>query len=341
VIIATDLARTKWVTAVQWNGQTHRTVATPGELRHLQQLVAHYHPRCAVEVVYEACGFGYEIAWWAQAQGLAVLVVAPSRVSRVPGARVKTDRRDARELAQQYAHGQLKGIAIPTRAQHEWRQVSRTYEQALSDRQRAQKRLRMLLQEHGRIGPAAAQGWAVYERWLSAQTLPAPVAQCVGELQQLRAGAAQAVGRLRTALGAVAQRAEYRSLVAALAQQSGVGRFTSLRFVLEIGDIHRFPTADSIANYVGLAPSEHSSGTTVRRGHVQRCGPGALRGWLIQCAWACVRAGHDRSLCALFTRVAARAPGQRKCAAVAVARKLAVRLRARWLEWEAAPAPPA
>ena len=71
VIVATDLARTKWVTAVQWNGQTHRTVATPGELRHLQQLVAHYHPRCAVEVVYEVCGFGYEIAW--SDQGCSVI----------------------------------------------------------------------------------------------------------------------------------------------------------------------------------------------------------------------------------------------------------------------------
>jgi len=65
-----------------------------------------------------------------------VLVVAFGRVPRAPGERVKTDRRDTRELAQQYGRGQLKGIAIPTRAQPEWRQMSRTYEQALSDRKR-------------------------------------------------------------------------------------------------------------------------------------------------------------------------------------------------------------
>src|SRR5262249_49067749 len=142
-------------------------------------------------------GFGYEIAWWAQACGVPVLVVAPSQVERAPGARVKTDRLDARTLACKAAARQLKAIAVPTRAQHEQRQVLRTYGQAVRDRTRAQTRLRSLLQEHGRLGPPPSSGWAVYERWLDQQPLPAPVTLAVAELRALRTAAVASAVRLR------------------------------------------------------------------------------------------------------------------------------------------------
>jgi hypothetical protein len=77
VIIATDLARMTWKHAVHWGNAVQRTLSTPGTREHLQALVRTYHPAHPVLVVYEACGFGYEIAWWAQAVGVAVLVVAP------------------------------------------------------------------------------------------------------------------------------------------------------------------------------------------------------------------------------------------------------------------------
>jgi len=96
---------------VYFDGQIQRTRSTPGALEHLQALVQRYHPRHRVLVVYEACGFGYEIAWWAQASGVDVLVVAPSRVERAPGPRVKTDRLDARTLASKAAAGTLKAGA--------------------------------------------------------------------------------------------------------------------------------------------------------------------------------------------------------------------------------------
>jgi transposase len=226
----------------------------------------------------------------------------------------------------------LKGIYIPTREQHEYRQLSRTYGQALKDRSRQQVRLRMLLQEHGYTPPAAGSGWCALERWLRAQPWPQPVGICVTELRELRASASRSARRLATELRAVGRLPPYVGVGTALAEQSGVGRFTAIRFMLEVGDIHRFATADALPNYLGLTPKEYSSGDLVHRGRIRKCGPGSLRAWLVQCAWAAMRAGKDVALVECFQRLEPRVG--RKRAIVAVARKLALRLRARWLAFE-------
>jgi transposase len=180
VWIGVDVSRSKWVYNVRWGGAAQRRLSTAGELHHLQGLVAEYRG-CRVHVVYEACGFGYKIAWWCQAQGIDVLVVAPSTIEQAPGSRVKTDRLDAGKLARDCEQGRLKGVRIPTRAEHAHRQLSRTYAQALKDKQRAQARVRSLLQEQGRLGPPPAAGWNAYQRWCTTQELPDTVAQCIQE----------------------------------------------------------------------------------------------------------------------------------------------------------------
>ena len=333
VIIGVDLSRSKWVYACRWGGQEQRRFGSAGELTHLQALVREYHQRgCEVHVVYEACGFGYQIAWWLEANQTQVSVVAPSCVEKAPGAQVKTDGLDAGSLALKYERGMLKGIYIPTRAQHEQRQLSRTYGQVLTDRRRQQVRLRMLLQEHGYTPPVAGSAWSAVERWVSAQAWPAPVGVCVTELMGLRASASSSARRLAKELRALGRLPQYAPLSTALAAQSGVGRFTAIRFILEVCDIHRFVTADSLPNYLGLTPREYSTGETVHRGRIRKCGPGSVRAWLVQCAWAAVRAGTDRALVECFARLAPRVG--RKRAIVAVARKLALRLRARWLAFE-------
>lgn len=328
--LAVDLSRTKWVYGVRWGGQDQRCVSSPGALTHLQALVKEY-AGCKLHVVYEACGFGYEIAWWLEEQRIDVMVIAPSRQERAPGRHVKTDRVDVRGMARKSEQKQLKGIYIPRRPEHERRQLSRTYAQALKECKRARVRVRSLLQEQGRIGPAPAAGWAAYARWLATQQLPVPIALCVEELLQMRAVALASARRLKQAVLQLAKEPEYARVVTALAVQPGVGPFTAIRLVLELGDIRRFATADSIVNYLGLTPSQYSSGELDQRGHILKCGPGALRAWVLQCAWASLRGEHaDAGLKRCFQRLAPRAGKKR--AIVAVARRLVLRLRARWLE---------
>jgi transposase len=342
VIVAVDLARTKWVTVCRWAGAEQRRLSTPGALEHLQAVVREYLAQgCPVQVVYEACGFGYELAWWVAAQpGATVLVVAPSTVERAPGNGVKTDQLDAGGLAFKAERGVLKGIAVPTRAQHRQRQLSRTYEQLLRNRRREQARVRLLLQEHGYTqAPARPAGWAALASWVAAEQAqwPAPLQLCVAEFLNQRAAAEASAQRVRRALVALASQPPDATRVAALAAQPGVGRFTAVRLVLELGTMERFATAAAFANYLGLTPGEASSGPVVHRRHLRKCGPSHIRAWLLQCAWAAIRSGADAGLSATFARLAPRLG--RKRAIVAVARRLALRLRARWLASAAAPPP--
>lgn len=333
VSMAIDVSRSKLVYCVRWKGMERR-LSTPAALPHLQAVVAQYRD-CQLHVAYEACGFGYEPAWWLQEQQVAVTVIAPSRVERAPGLGVKTDRLDAGTLARKLEQGELKGIYIPPRPLHEQRQLGRTYTQCVRDRQRAQIRIRSLLQEQGRLGPDPRAGWTAYRTWLGALALAAPVRSCVQALEQSRALADQHAGHLRHALLQLAGSAEYRPVVAALRAQPGVGPLSAIRLVLELGSIDRFARSAALARYLGLTPSQYSSGELDHRGHILKCGPGAVRGLLLQCAWAAVRPGRDATLRAVFDRLAARRG--RKRAIVAVARRLAVQLHRRWWAVQHAP----
>ena len=121
----------------------------------------------------------------------------------------------------------------------------------------------------------------------------------------------------------------YAAVVAALTTHAGVGELTAIRLILEVGDITRFRRAAAWTNFLGLTPSEYSTGEAVaHRGPICKCGPAPLRAALVQCAWASCRS--DATLRAMFERIGARAG--RKRAIIAVTRRLALRLRARWLE---------
>lgn len=328
VVLAIDLSRTKLVYCLRWDGAEQRRLSTPAGVEHVQAVVEQYRT-CRLHVVYEACGFGYELAWWLHAQHIPTTVIAPSRVERAPGLAVKTDGLDVGKMARKLEQGQLHGIYVPTRALHERRQLGRTYGQCVQERKRAQTRLRSLLQEQGRLGPLPTAGWPAYTQWLATQSLPPPVERCVQSLQRVRTIADEEAKRLRAAVLQWGRHPDYAQLTRALCAQPGVGPLSAIRLVLELGDMARFPTADSLPRYLGLTPSEYSSGEVVRRGHILKCGPGALRALLLQCAWAAVSKAKCPQLTAVFERLAPRRG--RKRAIIAVARRLAIAVRRHWV----------
>lgn len=338
VWMAIDVSRSKAVYCLRWEGSEQRRLSTPMGVRHVGAVVEQYRG-CQLHVAYEACGFGYELAWGLQERGVAVSVIAPSRVERVPGLQVKTDRVDVGRLARKLEKGDLKPIYIPTRTVHEHRQLGRAYAQCLKERKRAQIRIRSLLQEHGRLGPLPRAGWKVYRDWLAEQDLCEPLRLCVEVHLQLRTLADQQAQRLKAQLYQLARSAAYRPLVRALTAQPGVGWHSAIRLVLELGEIERFRTTDALPHYLGLTPSQYSSGELDHRGHTLKCGPGFLRALLLQCAWSAVRQGSGADLQHCFAALAPRIG--RKRAIVAVARRLAIQVRTRWRHHVAASAPAA
>jgi len=336
VWMAIDISRSKAVYCLRWEGSEQRRLSTPMGLEHVRALLEQYRG-CQVHVAYEACGFGYELAWWLQEHGTAVSVIAPSRVERMPGLQVKTDRVDVGKLARKLEKGDLKAIYIPSRTVHEQRQLGRTYAQSLKERKRAQVRIRSLMQDQGRLGPLPIAGWKVYSAWLSEQTLPEPIRLCLQAHQQMRAVAEQQAQRMKATLRTLARSAAYRPLVQALSAQAGVGWQSAIRLILELGDIDRFRTTAALPHYLGLTPSQYSSGELDHRGHILKCGPGVLRALLLQCAWSAIRQGRDTELQERFATLAPRIG--RKRAIIAVARKLAIKVRGRWRSHLLASAP--
>jgi transposase len=328
VAMAIDLSRSKLVYCLRWDGAEQRRLSTPAGMEHVRAVVEQYRA-CRLHVVYEACGFGYELAWWLQQEDIPITVIAPSRVERAPGLTVKTDGLDVGKMARKLEEGQLHSIYIPPPALHHRRQLGRTYAQCVKERTRAQVRLRSLLQEQGCLGPPPTAGWRPYTQWLATQSLPPPVPRCVESLQRMRTVADEEAKRLHGALLQLARHPDYAALTTALCAQPGIGPLSAIRLVLELGDMARFPTADSLPRYLGLTPSEYSSGEVVRRGHILKCGPGMLRALLLQCAWAAVSKAKDPQLRAVFERLAPRTG--RKRAIIAVARRLAIAVRRRWL----------
>ncbi len=329
VWMAIDLSRSKWVYCMRWGGSERQRLSTPPGLEHVRAAIDRYREH-ELHVGFEACGFGYELAWWLREQGVDVVVAAPSRIERAPGMGVKTDRLDAGMLARKLEERQLKGIYVPTRSIHQQRQLGRAYAQCVKERSRARVRIRSLLQEQGLLGPAPAQGWAAYQKWLSLQELAAPIRRCVETHERMRMTADEEARALRGQLTELGQSEAYEELVKALCQEAGVGALSAIRFILELGDIRRFHNADSLPYYLGLTPSQYGSGEIDHRGHILKCGPGFLRAMLVQCAWAAVRGRSAKELRARFERLAPRTG--RKRAIVAVARRLAIKLRRRWLE---------
>jgi len=252
-------------------------------------------------------------------------------MERAPGLAVKTDRLDASKMARKLEKGEIKTIYVPSRTIHEQRAFGRTYAQCVKERKRAQVHIRALMQEHAKLGPLPAQGWKAYSEWLAGQTLAQPLELSVNAHLQLRRLADQQARHLRAQLEVLAASEAYSKVVRALCQQSGVGTLSAIRLVLELGDINRFPTTGALPHYLGLTPSEYSSGVDVNyRGHIMKCGPGTLRATLLQCTWTAVRRGIDQDLVQVFARLAPRIG--RKRAIVAVARRLAIKVRRLWLQ---------
>jgi transposase len=123
----------------------------------------------------------------------------------------------------------------------------------------------------------------------------------------------------------ISQQDRYRESVALKQSCPGIGWLSAIRFTLEWGDLSRFPNGGHLASFIGLTSSEHSSGETVHHGPITRQGSGQVRAWLIQCAWRAIKL--DPVLLDKFQRVWKNS-GSKKKAIVAVARKLAVRIRA-------------
>ena len=239
-----------------------------------------------VGVAYEAGPTGFGLARALQQVGVRCVVVAPSKLERPPGDRVKTDRRDAERLARLLNIGELPAVRVPTELEEAARDLVRAREDARADLMRARHRLSKLLLRHGLVFEGAAWTQA-HQRWLhsqSQQLTPSSLRVAFDEAD----GAVLAVqarrDRLDTAIGELAATSPWTPLVGRLGCRRGIGVLTGFGLAVEIGDWQRF-TGATIGAYLGLVPTEQSSGTQRVQGSITKTGNSHARRLLVEAAW--------------------------------------------------------
>lgn len=301
--------------------------------------------RDRMTVVYEAGPCGFWLYRRLKKQGIGCMVVSPSNTPRNKADRVKTDRRDALKLARLARAGELEPIYVPDEKDEAIRDLVRAREDAVCMQRQAKQRLQALLLRND-IRYVGRSSWtAAHRRWISGLKLPEPAQQIAfEEYVQAVDEAAKRLERFEAAIFGELEHWRWWPAVQALQALRGVSEIHAVRIVAELGDFHRFETPRKLMGYLGMIPSEDSSGSRRRQGAITKAGNSSARRALIEAAqayahparvsWVIARRQTHASkracdiawkaqlrLCARFRRLAARRLPRNKII-VAVAREL-------------------
>ncbi len=299
-----------------------------------------------VRVAYEAGPTGFGLARALQERGIACVIAAPGKIERPAQDRVKTDRRDAERLVRLLMIGGLHPVRVPTPAAEAMRDLVRAREDVRGDLMRARHRVGKLLLRHDLR--FEGNNWTERHReWLGRIELPEPVAQSV-LLDGIGAIEALVVRRddLEARMVALVPGSPWEQDVARLRCLRGIDTLSALGLCAEVGDFHRFERPAQLMSYLGLVPSENSSGERRRQGSITKSGSRHARRLLVEAAWHYRRVprkgrelgrrqeGQPQAVCAIswkaqqrlhrsWVRLDSERGKRRTVCAVAVARELA------------------
>jgi len=262
------------------------TVAnTAEEIRRMMKRIRKRAPG-PIAVCYEAGPCGFSLQRIIQGKGVSCTVVAPSLIPVKPGERIKTDRRDARKLVSMFRAGLLTEVSPPTEAEEALRDLCRQREAAQQDLGRVRHRLGKFLLRRGIVYGRGTAWTGKHLDWLRSLRMENDVSQRVlteylAQLEEQRAR----VKSLDAALAEMAEQECYRTQVAWLRCFRGIDTLTAITIVAELYGIERFQSARELMAYLGLVPSERSSGERRSGGGITKTGNRRVRRLLIEAGW--------------------------------------------------------
>ena len=285
-----------------------------------------------IECCYEAGPCGYALQRRLQRDRLRCQVIAPALIPRKPGERIKTDRRDARKLAELHRAGLLTEVCPPTPADEAVRDLCRARDDAREDLQRSRHRLGKLLLRRGLH--YAGRNWTRgHRQWVDSLCWDHEAERLVVEDYLLAIHHLEArLGELDARLAEVAETAPYREPVGWLRCFRGIDTLTAMLIVAELHDFRRFLSAPALMAYLGLVPSEDSSADKHRRGRITKTGNALVRRVLVETAW------HYQHRPGVGVTLARRRQGQ-PAPVIAIADKAQRRLCRRFRKLTAEPKP--
>jgi transposase len=237
--------------------------------------------------VYEAGPCGYSIYRHLTQKGFACMVAAPSMIPKKSGDRIKNDSRDAVMLARLHRAGDLTAVFVPDAQDEAMRDLSRARGDAVIVTKKAKQRLKGFLLRNRVIFAGRSQWSKAYFNWLANIAMPHPAQQVA--LQEYIDAVHEGLHRVDRLTDQIRQMvAGWRlaSMVKALQAARGVSLVVAVTVLAELGDLGRFKKPSQLMAYLGLVPSEHSSGPNIRRGGITKTGNGHVRKALVEAAWA-------------------------------------------------------
>ncbi len=290
VFIGIDVAKARNAMAVADGGRggevrfIGEVEASPDAMKRiLLRIAAKYD---VVHCCYEAGPTGYGLYRLIIELGYSCMVVAPSLIPKRTGDRVKTDRRDAMMLARLLRADELTAVWVPDAGHEAMRDLVRARAAAVETQRVHRQQVSAFMLKHGRIFPRKTTWGARHFRWLQEQRFDHPAHQiALQELVDAVRVAKERIERIETAIEEFLPDWSLAPVVRALRALRGVELIVAITFVAEIGDMRRFNNPRQLMGYLGLAPSERSSGDTVRRGGITKAGNGRVRHMLVESAW--------------------------------------------------------
>ena len=293
---------------VRFLGEIDNTGAATAKL--VRKLTAKYE---RLTFCYEAGPTGYGLHRQITELGHECMVVAPSLIPKKPGDRVKTNRRDALSLAKSLRAGDLTAVWVPDERHEAMRDLSRARGAAVEDLRSKRQQVSSFLLRHGLHYPGKKTWTKTHMNWLASQKL-AHLEQRIAFAEMLLAvrQAQERIERLEQAIRAAVPDWSLAEVVTAVMALRGIDLVAATIFLAEIGDLERFQTPRELMAYLGLVPSEESTGDTVKRGPITKTGNRRARRILVECSWSYQhppRVGKKKQ-----EKVAAAAPAVREIA---------------------------
>ncbi len=238
-----------------------------------------------VAVVYEAGPTGFGLARYLAGKGVRCVVAAPSKLQRPSGDRVKTDAKDALLLARLLRLGEVSPVAVPTVNQEAARDLVRVRDDVRGDLMRARHRTSKLLLRQGIVYSGGTAWTAAHHDWLRRQSFEQPaLAAAYDSALETVVLTADRRDRLDKAIATMAEDPAWSPVVSRLSCLRGVSTLTAFGLAVEVGDWSRF-TGSSIGAFLGLVPTEHSSGASRSQGSITKTGNTHARRLLVEAAW--------------------------------------------------------
>jgi transposase len=268
------------------------TQEVPANSPRMVKAIQLYQQKGKIFVAYEAGCLGFDVYHFLEKHGIGCQIIPANTVFRPGNERqIKTDRWDAVLIARMLKRGEAQGIHVPSREEEAARDLIRCRGDLVDDLTRTKQRIQKFLLRHGfryesnRYWTGKHFGWMgglEFEQPLEKETLE----QYLSHLEALR----NRIERMEKRIEEVAKQDEYREQVQKLRAFRGIDYLTALALVVEIGDFRRFPSAGAFMSYLGLVPSEFSSGKRRSQGSITKAGNGHIRKLLTESAWHYPRA---------------------------------------------------